>query len=745
MRLGTKRDALAGERAETARRSERSAPRIVGRAISPAVATMALAFLQCTHSTCASQPTAKHEAAGAPSAAVRAAGPLEIAELVYDDGLKNQWQDWGWAPREVPRDGPAKVRFSDYGGWILAKPGLSGSYDAVRFRVKRPAGEGEFLEVGVELGGTKRPHIHVTAGDAKDLGDGWTEVVLPMDRLNPGSAPFDHVVFQAYRTVPGDWVLLNGIALMRRVSKPSTAYTPQEARPVAARVACDAQAIPVSPLIYGAAGDIDATIHRWGGNPTTTYNWEAKVWNVGKDWFFENHSAPDYRQFLSENASHHTLSALTVPILGWVAKDGSSNGFPVSVYGPQAETDPWRPDAGNGRTRAGAPISPILPPAAGQPAPPSWIKRWVSEIASADAKSGKRSVAEYILDNEPMLWHETHRSMRPDPLGYDELLHRTIDYGSAIREADPTAVIAGPAEWGWTGYFYSAKDIAQGGPSARIDRRLHGDVPLVEWYLRKLRDQEQTSGVRILDVFDLHYYPQADKVYSDASDPATSALRLRSTRSLWDKTYVDESWIKDTIALLPRMREWVDRNYPGRAISIGEWNFGGEGHISGALAIAETLGRFAQFGVTSAFYWMAPPRGSPGAQGFVAYRNFDGKGGRFLDWYVPTTSASRDVSLFASRDDGGTHGVVVVVNLSSEDAILVKIDTASCGTVVSRQAYSFSAGASQFQATAMPPTNDATVNQVLAPWSIAVIDLRFGPPIRGQPQPPASAAASTGP
>ena len=127
-----------------------------------------------------------------------------------------------------------------------------------------------------------------------------------------------------------------------------------------------------------------------------------------------------------------------------------------------------------------------------------------------------------------------------------------------------------------------------------------------------------------------------------------------------------------------------------------------------------------------------------GRRDLSPYRNFDGKGGRFLDWYVPTTSASRDVSLFASRDDGGTHGVVVVVNLSSEDAILVKIDTASCGTVVSRQAYSFSAGASQFQATAMPPTNDATVDQVLAPWSIAVIDLRFGPPIRGQPQPPAS-------
>ena len=28
--------------------------------------------------------------------------------------------------------------------------------------------------------------------------------------------------------------------------------------------------------------------------------------------------------------------------------------------------------------------------------------------------------------------------------------------------------------------------------------------------------------------------------------------------------------------LMPRMKEWIDQNYPGRGISIGEWNFGGE-------------------------------------------------------------------------------------------------------------------------------------------------------------------------
>jgi hypothetical protein len=679
-----------------------------------------------------------------------------VAELLYDNGLKNQWMDWGWSPRDVSGGAPAKVKFNDYGGWILAKPGLRGSYGGVLFRVKEPAGEGEFLEVGLELGtGAKLRHVKVTPDDTKDVGDGWSEVFLPMDRLNPGAAPFDHVVLQAFRTVGSDWVLINGVALVQGAPRPSVAgsgplgtqasrvaYALSDAKPVAARLACDAKATKISPLIYGVGGTeldasraLNATIRRWGGNPATTYNWEARVWNLGKDWFFENHSAPAYTQFISDNASHQTASALTVPIIGWVAKDGTSNGFPVSIYGPQAQTDQWRQDAGNGLTPSGAKITPALPPRAGMPAPPSWIKRWVSEIVSADVKNGKRSVAEYILDNEPMIWHETHRAMRPDPLGYDELLQRAIDYGTAIREADPGAVIAGPAEWGWTGYFYSAKDLAGGGnTSTRLDRRAHGDVPLVEWYLGKLREHEQKAGVRILDALDLHYYPQANNVFGNAADPTTSALRLRSTRSLWDKTYVDESWVKDTVALLPRMREWVNKNYPGLGISIGEWSFGGDDHISGALANAETLGRFAQFGVASAFRWGAPRTGSPGVQGFLAYRDFDGKGAHFLDWYVPTTSASGDVSLFASRDEQGKHVVVVALNLSPDAAMLAKIDTTSCGAVASRQAYSFVGGASKFEASEAPQTHEATLDQLLPPWSITVIDVGFGQPLRGELQ-----------
>ncbi len=97
------------------------------------------------------------------------------------------------------------------------------------------------------------------------------------------------------------------------------------------------------------------------------------------------------------------------------------------------------------------------------------------------------------------------------------------------------------------------------------------------------------------------------------------------------------------------MQELIAENYPGTKLQIGEWNFGAEQHVSGALAVAEVLGRFAEFGLDSAFYWQAPKKDLPVFQGFLAYRNYDGKGARFHDELVKSeapivTNAGSDVT-----------------------------------------------------------------------------------------------------
>jgi hypothetical protein len=664
-----------------------------------------------------------------PSSAI-APAPSDVAEPVYDGALKGSWQEFGSVTRDVGH-GPAKIRF-DTGEWTLMRPGLQGKFGALVFRAKEPANEGEFLEVRVgTLTDRPFPKVKVNPDHYTSAVDaeGWVQIRVPTSQLDPDNVPFDRVIFRTFRPLVNEDIFLDNVALTEPTAAGPTGPGAAVAagRPVHTRVACDARPAKISPLIYGIAhGDdgwarLGAAARRWGGNPNSRYNWENNANNSVSDWYFENRKTDGYAKYLADNAAHATVTALTIPMIGWVAKDESSFSFPVSVFGPQKSVDPYKTDAGNGVDGNGKNITPGPPSRTSVEAPPDWAKRWVQTIRAADAKAGKRSVAEYILDNEPMLWNTTQRDVHPEPMGYDELLDRTIRYGAAIRDADPDATIAGPAEWGWPAYFDSSKDTTN---KSQADRQAHQGTALIEWYLKKLAEHEKATGTRILDVLDLHYYPQADNVYgggAGGSDHETQLLRLRSTRSLWDSSYVDESWIHQSVRLLPRMREWVDKNYPGRGISIGEWNFGGEKDVTGALATAETLGRFAQYGVTSAFYWTAPPQGSPSTFGFLAYRNFDGKGGRFLDAFAPTT-AIQGGSVFVSRDDTGKHLVIVAINLLPDASLDADIDVSACGTVASQQAYVYVDGAPNLAAAPPGPHGGGDVKQSLPAWSITVID-----------------------
>ncbi len=664
---------------------------------------------------------------------------LEISESIYDGGLKNGWTDMGWTPREVSGGGPARVRFSNNGAWMIAKPGLTGEFGGVLLNEKAPAGEGEFLEIRLESDSQRVfPRIKVSPDHRTDLGNGWAQIFIATSELDPDGVPFDRVVFRAFRSIGNDWVYLDKIALIKGSGAPrvGASYDVSTLPQVTLAVDCAAKSTKISPYIYGIAyypfddkkqGSqwlVDATVRRWGGNPTSVYNWELDAWNTGNDWYYENGPAGSYSKFFADNESHKMASTLTVPILGWVSKDKTSYSFPVSAVGPQESVDPYKNDAGNGKKKdSGQPVS-SLPSRTYMPITPAYVKRWIEAIRKEDAKTGKRSVYSYILDNEPGIWNSTHRDAHPDPLTYDELVQRSIDYGTAVREADPDAIIAGPAEWGWSAYMYSAKDLASGGTSLRPDRRAHGDLPVVAYYLKALAEHEKKTGVRVLDVLDLHAYPYADRVGGDSGDDDAEvvALRIRTTRMLWDSSYVDESWVKEPVNLLPRMRAWIDQYYPGRGISIGEWNYGGEMHMSGALATAEALGRYAQFGVTSAYYWAYPPENSPTMWGFHAYRDFDGKGGHFLDWFTPSTKAP-NASLFTSRDDTGKHMVVVALNFSRQDAIGAKIDFSSCGKVGSFKSYAYAGGATGFSAGAQAHPESRTMLQALPPYSITVLDI----------------------
>lgn len=512
-------------------------------------------------------------------------------------------------------------------------------------------------------------------------------------------------------------------------------------------VQCTSPGQPVSSTIFGIAWadtdkDIGATAHRWGGNTTTRYNPKlGNAWSTANDWFWENIEIDSWEKFVSKAADKGGRAAITVPMLGWVAKDTESCAFTTKAFPHQDQTDPHRSHCGNGKKPDGKSLlEPPKDPSLWQARiTPEDVGAWVAKIKAADQKRGKRVVYEYILDNEPALWDTTHRDVHPDGITYDELLEKTIAFGTAIRKADPDALIAGPAEWGWPGYFYSGKD-AKAGFRLKPDRRAHDDQPLLAWYLRKLREHEKKTGVKVLDVLDVHIYPQGEGVQNadeeggdggGKTDRPTNELRLRTTRSLWDRDYADESWIgrqhvddneNGHVALIPRMKDLIAQNYPGLGFQIGEYNFGAEQHISGALALAEALGRFALHGVSHAFYWTFPKKPKPAYWAFRAYRNYDGEGGRFLDTIVPSSSPS-GTSLFASRDESGKKWVLVALNFSADRPFETNIALDGCTAPTAIKSFVYT-GSPAGMTSGDAKIEGTSIKAKLPPYSITVFELR---------------------
>lgn len=665
---------------------------------------------------------------GAPVAEVssgpRQAVPIEVAETIYDGKLAAGWDDWGWGPHQLG-NGPAKLVFAGYGGWLLHHADLAWRFGGVAFRFKAPAEWGEFLQVNLRHTGKADDAFPIVPVERRHIAlveDGWQEVLIDWKELNPERQPFDRLLIASRSTVGSEWAELDRVVLTKA---PDGGTLRGQLTAL-----CDAPSHPISELIYGgSAGDWGSgqSAQRIGGNPLSRDNWELGAWNTGNDWFFENHGqGTSMFDTLVGTARDKRVIALVVPMLGWVAKDKESVGFPRDRFATQRKYDPYNANAGDGFDPAGKPLPPIEPTQTSVAAPPELIASWVRKVRAQDAASGTRSVHMYILDNEPTLWNVTHRDVHPDPLSYDELLDRTIKYATAIREADPDAVIAGPTEWGFTGYQYSAVD-REAGLALRPDRRAHGDEPLVAWYLKRLAQHEQATGKRLLDVFDLHFYPAADGLYGGnaGTDPLKADLRVRSTRALWDADYVDESWIKDKLRLIPRMKDWVRENYPGRKLSLGEWCFGADDHISGGLATAEALGRFGQQSLDAAFHWGDLKESAPAYWAFRAYRNFDGHGARFEAISVATREMD-NVSLFASRDSAMTRLVLVLVNRDQTQKVTGRVAFQGCGEAVSSRLFSYGADSKGLVQQPSEVT-EGLVPVSLEPFSFAVLEVKLEP------------------
>lgn len=466
-----------------------------------------------------------------------------------------------------------------------------------------------------------------------------------------------------------------------------------DAATIAVQVDASADRRPVDPQIYGvnfAASSqltgLGVTVNRHGGNATTRYNWQVDVSNRGYDYVFLNVADGDgtglpanssVNRMMADTLAAGAQPILTIGTIGWtpIANRNKRYGFAVSKYGPQLQVGgPYDQDGGNGRCNpavnmtgycVGGLIVDNDPSDTSFASGAQWTRDWVTHLKTRHGAAGSGGIRYYALDNEVMLWHDTHRDVHPQPATYDEIWQKTVEHATAIKQVDPGAKVFGPVTWGYCDLFTSAADQCMDGP----DRAAHGGLPFVRWYLRQVCQYEQQHGVRLVDYLDLHYYPQGNGVvdfshsFPDAGNPEVAARRLRSLKELYDPSWVAESWFADLGAAPPyyysrpqflrRVREWIAAECPDMKLAITEYNWGPDASPSAAVAQAEVLAIFAREGVDLATRWVAPVSGSRVERAFRLFLDYDGNGSRVEGHSVRAVSADVDrVGAYAVKLDG---------------------------------------------------------------------------------------------
>ncbi|MBO4332388.1 MAG: T9SS type A sorting domain-containing protein [Paludibacteraceae bacterium] len=171
----------------------------------------------------------------------------------------------------------------------------------------------------------------------------------------------------------------------------------------------------------------------------------------------------------------------------------------------------------------------------------------------------------WSMDNEFEMWPWTHSDVveKNSDEVFEMMMQNYFATAKAIRAIDPSVKLCGPvagSEWTW----YTPADCQ---PTYKGKKYCW-----LEYFIMRCAEEEKATGVNMLDVLDIHFYP-GDK---------TVANVLQAHRVLWDRDFVypeangvktvnggwDENQRKEYI--FGRCQDWIDNYFgPNRGITFG--------------------------------------------------------------------------------------------------------------------------------------------------------------------------------
>ena len=280
--------------------------------------------------------------------------------------------------------------------------------------------------------------------------------------------------------------------------------------------------------------------------------------------------------------------------------------------------------------------------------------------AQAGAPTGAHG---YCLENEPGIWNSTHPCVHPIRTTCGEVLTKNIGLAQRIRALDANADIFGPGMYGFTEYAQLNYDNAVTYPTdwntynlsdTTYNPATYNYMTWVCSYLRQMRNAGNSSNQRLLDVLDLHFYNSGTDATQDS-------------RSFWDSSYVEDSYITQdilggaSINLAPVLNRAIADWYPGTKLGFTEWGLLDNTDAASGIYTADMLGAFGRNNIYLANYFGVLDGFTAGA--FKIYRNYDGANSAYGNTGVLANSTDNSkVTAYASitgSNDSTLHLVLI--------------------------------------------------------------------------------------
>lgn len=290
-----------------------------------------------------------------------------------------------------------------------------------------------------------------------------------------------------------------------------------------------------------------------GGNNATKYNWRKRL-SSHPDWY-NNVYTNDWDmsvKFLRDSLPAFISGMWSFQLIGKVAATGSANFNDWGYNGSQWWTGTTQNLAGGGQVnRAGGSAALV------NGNPNLYLENW-----NADSTTGildhwfntlnipKQRITYWNMDNEPEIWHGTHDDIVTSTYEAETFMQSYFVVAKKARAKFPAIKLVGPTtanEWQW--YNWMNRIIGADGKY----------YAWLEFFIKRCAEEQKTSGVRFLDVLDIHFYPsestpdqvvQLHRVFFDRNYVYSGANGVKNITGSWDNTQTKEY-------IFARINDWL--------------------------------------------------------------------------------------------------------------------------------------------------------------------------------------------